>query len=153
MPRAIESVKPDDGGRYIDGDERDGYVDRPMKLQGVNFESKARFGPRWLVKAVMLDTAELVKISLADNPTRTTMFQQVREDIEADGADAYEPVVLYREAPKGGGNSFWTFRTATSDELEAAAEAEAIEAEPTGSDDPGELDEAATAAAKGKGHK
>lgn len=153
MPRTIEAVQPVQGGTYIDGDERDAYVDRPMKLLGVQREGSARYGPRWVVEAVMLDSGEKVLIALAANATRDTMFGQVRDDLAADGADAYAPVCLYRKSREGG-NAFWTFRTATSNELEAAAEAEAIEAE-TGSDDPGERDdEAAEAAGKrGKDHK
>jgi hypothetical protein len=135
MPRQIEAVQPVQGGNYIDGDERDGYVDRPMKLLGIQRQGQSKFGPRWVIEAVMLDSAEKVLIALAANATRDVMFGQVRDDLDAD--------------------PFWTFRTATDDELETAAEALALvdeTSEPVGSDDPGELDEAATAASKrGKG--
>jgi hypothetical protein len=125
MPRAIESVRPDNSGRYIDGDERDGYADRAMKLLSVNHERQARYGPRWVVQAVMIDSGEKVAISLADNATRSTMFGQVREDLEADGSDAYEPVCLYRQSREGG-NAFWTFRSATPDEIATAETSEAL---------------------------
>lgn len=148
MTRQIEAVKPVQGGNYIDGADRDGYVDRPMKIIGIQRQTQSKFGPRWVIEAAMLDSGEKVLIALAANATRDTMFGQVRDDLDADGADAYEPVCLYRQARESG-NPFWSLRTATDAELEAAAEAEAIEAEPTGSDDPGERDEAATTA-KGK---
>jgi hypothetical protein len=152
MSRSIESVKPVQGGTYIDGADREGYVDRPMKLIGVQRESAARFGPRWVIEAAMLDSGEKVLIALAANATRDTMFTQVRDDLAADGADAYDPVCLYRQ-DREGGNAFWTLRSATDDEIEAAAlsDLESPEDdEPTGSDDPGENDEAATEAVKGK---
>lgn len=138
MTRSIESVKPVQGGTYIDGADRDAYVDRPMKLIGVQHERAAKFGPRWVLEAAMLDSGEKVLISLASNVTRDTMFGQVRDDLEADGADAYEPVCLYRQSREGG-NPFWTLRSATADEIAAADEAEPIGAdEPIGSDEPSE---------------
>jgi hypothetical protein len=157
MSRSIESVKPVQGGTYIDGADREGYVDRPMRLLGVQHEAQARFGPRWVVEAAMLDSGEKVLIALAGNQTRDTMFGQVREALDADGADAFEPMCLYLQ-DRPGGNAFWSLRSATDDEVEAAALAdldgdEGDEPdEATGSDDPGELDEAATAAA-GKGKR
>jgi len=148
MPgRTIESVKPVQGGTYIDGPERDAYIDRPMKLIGVQHERQARFGPRWVLQAAMLDSGEKVLIALAGNATRDTMFGQVRDDLEADGADAYEPVVLYRQAREGG-NPFWTLRSASDDEIAAAEAAEPLDE--TGSDDPGERDEAAAEGKRGK---
>jgi hypothetical protein len=156
MSRTIESVKPVQGGTYIDGADREGYVDRPMKLIGVQREGAARYGPRWVIEAAMLDSGEKVLIALAANQTRDTMFGQVRDDLAADGADAYEPVCLYRQSREGG-NPFWTLRSATDEEIEAAALSDLIDPadvddEPTGSDDPGENDEAASAAA-GKGKR
>ncbi len=150
MTRSIESVKPVQGGTYIDGPDRDAYVDRPMKLIGVQRQAQTKFGPRWVLEAVMLDSGERVLISLSANATRDTMFAQVRDDLDADGADAYEPVCIYRQ-DRPGGNAFWTLRSATADEIEAAETASEIadEVEPTGSDDPGEQDEKA----KGKAAK
>ncbi len=150
MTRSIESVKPVQGGTYIDGPDRDAYVDRPMKLIGVQRQAQAKFGPRWLLEAAMLDSGEKVLISLSANATRDTMFAQVRDELDADGADAYEPVCIYRQ-DRPGGNAFWTLRSATADEIEAAENAEPVtDDEPTGSDDPGERDEAP---AKGKAAK
>jgi hypothetical protein len=157
MSRSIESVKPVQGGTYIDGADREGYVDRPMRLLGVQHEAQARFGPRWVVEAAMLDSGEKVLIALAGNQTRDTMFGQVREALDADGADAFEPMCLYLQ-DRPGGNSFWSLRSATDAEVEAAALADLTDPadegdepdEPTGSDDPGENDEAATEAVKGK---
>ena len=153
MSRTIESVKPVTEGTYIDGADREGYIDRPMKLLGVQHERQARYGPRWVINAAMIDSGEVVLIALADNPTRTAMFAQVRDDIAADGADAYDPVCLIRQSREGG-NAFWTLRSATDEEIAQAeagvlADDEDTEAEDdeTGSDDPGERDEAATAAA------
>lgn len=137
MPRTIESVRPENVGRYIDGDERDQYVDRPLKLIGVQHEPSARFGPRYLISAAVIDSGEKVAISLAENPTRRSMFDQVRADLEADGADAYEPVCLYRQSPDKGGNAFWTFRSATPDEIAKALE----DAENVDTSDPEQDDE------------
>lgn len=150
MGKAIESQRPDISGRYIDGDERDAYVDRPMKLTGVNFEPRGKFGPRWIVGAAMLDSGELVAISLADNPTRQTWFSAVREDLQNDGADAYDPIVLFRQAPAGGGNSFWTFRTATTEEVETAEASEVLGDDAGEGAPPAELP-GETIAPKGKG--
>ena len=154
MARSIESVKPVTEGTYIDGADREGYIDRPMKLIGVQHEKAARYGPRWVVNAAMLDSGEKVLIALAGNPTRDTMFAQVRDDLDADGADAYDPVCLYRQ-DRPGGNPFWTLRSATDEEI-AQAEAGVLaddEADDLGSDDPGERDEAATAAAGKRGKR
>jgi hypothetical protein len=154
VARAIESVKPVTEGTYIDGADREAYIDRPMKLLGVQHEREARFGPRWVLQAAMLDSGEVVLIALAGNATRDVMFGQVRDDLAADGADAYEPVCLYRQSREGG-NAFWTLRSATEAELIAADDAElvsAVEDDETGSDDPGERDgEAAAAAGKRRG--
>ena len=121
MPRRFEDNAPA-AGRFVDGDERDDYTDRPMKLQTARFEPKATYGPRWVITAAMLDTGELVAIALADNATRTQRFSEVQADLAADGADAYEPVCLFRQGRVDGGNPFWTFRTATADEIAEAAE-------------------------------
>ena len=123
MARSIESAQPSLGSHFLDGDEREPYIDRPLRLVGVRHEPRARFGPRWVVDAVVLDTGELVSIALADNATRTTMFGTIRDDLSADGADAYAPVVLYR-ASREGGNSFWTFRSATDADYARFAEPE-----------------------------
>lgn len=126
MPRKFEAVLPT-GARYVDGDDRAELADRPLKLQRARFEPKARYGPRWVIEALLLDSGEIIALGFADNPTRQGMFGQVAADLDADGADAYEPVVLYQS--QTGQNPFWTFRSATDAEV---AEAEAGQ---TGSDD------------------
>ena len=146
MGKSFESTLPSaDGGRYIDGDEREEYVDRAMKLLDARFEPKATFGPRWVIQAAMMDSGERVAIALAQDKkgVRDSIFAQVQADIETQGSDAFEPVCLYMAKPEGNANGYWTFRSATAEEI-----AQALAAEPVGSDDPGELDEAATAAAK-----
>jgi hypothetical protein len=119
VPRKFESVTPENQGTYIDGADREAYTERPMKLVGIRYEPTARFGPRHVITAAMLDSGELVAIALAANPTRLAMFARVQSDLDADGAEAYEPVCLIH-ASRSGGNAFWTFRTATDDELAAA---------------------------------
>lgn len=118
----FESVLPT-GARYVDGDERDEYVDRAAKITAVHHEPKAKFGPRWVIDAAMLDSGEIVAFTFAANPTRDTMFSNLAAGLDADGADAWEPVCLYM-AEREGGHPYWTFRSATADEI---AEAEAAE--------------------------
>jgi hypothetical protein len=137
-------------GRYIDGDERSDYIDRPMRMQSARFQPKALYGPRWVIEAVMLDDGELVAIALADNPTRQARFGEVAASLAADGHDAYEPVCLFKQDQPGGGNPFWTFRSATDAELELAADLR--ESGGQVDDDNGEPDEP-EAAPKGKARK
>jgi len=141
-------------GRYIDGDERVDYIDRPMRLQAAKFQPKALYGARWVIEAVMLDDGELVAIALADNPTRQARFAEVGASLAADGHDAYEPVCLYKQDQTGGGNPFWTFRSATEAEIEAAAEAR--DGRPDDDGDPDADDNGSVnpeAAPKGKARK
>lgn len=144
MGKTIEDALPT-GGRYIDGDERAEYVDRPLKLLSVKHETKATFGPRFVIDAAVMDTGERVAIALAENPTRVTMFTEIGADLAREGADAYEPVCLYlAKGATASANDYWTFRSATDDEIEAATAAGALAAETPATDEP-------ETAPKGKG--
>lgn len=121
MPRSIDSVKPT-GARFVDGDERLDLIDRPLRIVQVTHEPQARYGPRWVVTVAVLDTGEMVGIGLATNSTRDTFMAALREGLDADGADAWAPVVLYKDTSRGR-NPYWTFRTATAEEI-AQAEAD-----------------------------
>lgn len=118
--RSFEDLLPT-GARYVDGDERKEYTDRPLKFTAVHHEPKAQFGPRWVTDCAMLDTGELIALSFAANATRDTMFSNLAAGLEADGSDAWAPACLYM-AERAGGHPFWTFRSATPEEIAQAAE-------------------------------
>lgn len=128
MGKRVEEALPT-GGRYIDGDERAEYVDRPLKLLSVKHEPTAQFGPRFVIDAAVMDTGERVAIALSENPTRVTMFTEIGADLARDGADAYEPVCLVLAKGSAGGNDYWTFRSATEAEITEAASAGALATE------------------------
>lgn len=132
MPQKFESTQPS-AGRFVDGDERAEYTGRAMKLLDVQHQPSAKFGPRWVITAVMLDTGELIALAIADNATRTAMFGQVRAAIDADGADAYDPVCLLLQDRVDGGHPYWTFVSATDEQIAEAAEIAETDA---GDDDP-----------------
>ena len=141
-------------GRYIDGDERVDYIDRPMRLQAAKFQPKALYGARWVIEAVMLDDGELVAIALADNPTRQARFSEVGASLAADGRDAYEPVCLYKQEQTGGGNPFWTFRSANEAEIISASEVHEVDDDgDPDADEAGSVNFNPEAAPKGKARK
>ena len=112
----IEDHAPS-GGRYVDGEERHGYMGRAARITDVVHEPNARFGPRWVVTLAMLDDAEEIALGLADNGYRTRQLGGVMAGLHA-GQD-FDPVVLYiDEAIEG---KPWAFRSATDEEIAAAA--------------------------------
>lgn len=113
-----------DAGRFVDAEEKDQLAGRALRLVGMTHDVRNRYGPRWLVSVVDLGTGEKLAVGLADNDARNAAYPGIAETLADDGAEAIEPVALYRQTPAKGGNAFWTFRTATDDEI-AAAEAEA----------------------------
>lgn len=106
-----------DAGRFVDAEERDALAGIPLRIVGMTHDSRNRFGPRWLVSCVVLTNGEKIAIGLADNDARNAMYPAIEATLADDGAEAIEPVVLYRRKPEKGGNAFWDFRTATDDEL------------------------------------
>lgn len=117
MPR-IEDHAPT-GARYVDGEERHGYIDRPMRLVAVTHEPNAKFGPRWVVTAAMLDTGEEIAIGLAANGYRDRQLGGVQRVLQ-DG-EGFDPVCLFID-PNVDGHP-WAFRTAEADEIAAATTA------------------------------
>lgn len=122
MARSIESIQPT-GARYVDGDERAEYVNRPLIIQAVHPEPKAKYGPRHVIDAAVIDTGEIIGLAFGDNPTRVTMWATLIEGLAAEGTDAFAPVCLYLSDPAAeGGNNFWAFRSATDEEIAEARE-------------------------------
>lgn len=146
-PRSIESIQPT-GARYVDGDERAEYVDRPLVILAVHPEAKAKFGPRHVIDAAVIDTGEIIGLAFTDNPTRVTMWTTLIEGLAAEGKDAFAPVCLYLSDPASeGGNKFWAFRSATEAEIAEAGE-EAKASDDGAGDEPEPKPEAKGKAAK-----
>lgn len=125
----LEDMAPS-GARYVDGDERDPYMGRAMVLHRVINEPNARYGPRWVCEAAMLDSGEIIALGLAANPYRDAQLGAARAALIA--GDDIDPVVLYRDAAHPGKNGTlpWAFRSATDAEIEAAGVLAAAEDDP-----------------------
>ncbi len=108
-------------GRYVNAADKAMLAELavPLLLRGVVFQKRATFGPRWLVDAAAIATGELIAVDFADNPTRAAMFDTLASAL--DGGETFDPVVLVRVTPDGGGNPFWTFEDATDEQLAANA--------------------------------
>jgi hypothetical protein len=117
MPRWEDTVPTGLGdiGRFVDGDERRELAGEPLRLVEVTHDPFGKFGPRWIVSAVVMGTGEKIAIGLAANPNRDRQLTAARDALAA-GTDV-DPVVLETRKPVAGGNAFWTFRSATDDEL------------------------------------
>lgn len=124
MGRSIETVLPDSEGRYLNAEGMREVSGRALIILGARHEPAAKYGPRWVIKAALMDSGEVVLIPFAENQTRTNMFSALREGLDESGADAFDPVVLYQA--EGKVNDFWTLRSATPEELAEAATAEPV---------------------------
>jgi hypothetical protein len=115
----LEDMAPS-GARYVDGDEREPYMGRAMIMHRVINEPNARYGPRWVVEAALLDSGEIIALGLAANPYRDAQLGAARAALIA--GDEIDPVVLYRDTDHPGKNGTlpWAFRSATDAEIEAA---------------------------------
>ncbi len=112
-----------EAGRFVDSAERDALAGQALRIVGMVHDARNRYGPRWLVSVVVLANGEKLAIGLADNDARNAMYPAIAAVLDDEGADGIDPVVLYRQKPDKGGNPFWNFRTATSEEIDAAADA------------------------------
>lgn len=145
MPRRFEDAVPTgfgDIGRFVDGDERRDLAGEPLSLAGVMDDPFGKFGARWIVSAAILATGEKIAIGLAKNSNRDRQLATLRELL--DGGETLDPVVLESRTPAHGGNKFWTFRSATDDELAGTAELPTDDEGPATSDDAEPDDEAST---------
>ena len=124
MPRRFEEAVPTgfgDIGRFVDGDERRELAGEPLRLDGVMDDPYGKFGARWIVSAVVLATGERIAIGLAKNANRDRQLASLRDTLADPTDEGIEPVVLESRKPAHGGNAFWTFRSATDDELAGVA--------------------------------
>lgn len=85
-----------------------------MRLVRAVYQPRARFGPRFLIDARVLATGEMIAVDFAaadkeGTPieARVQTFNELRDRLDA--GEAFDPVILARIAPDGGGNPFWTF--------------------------------------------
>ncbi len=120
----IEGLAPS-GAPFVDGPDREPYMNRAMLIHGVTHEPNARFGPRWVVEVALLDSGEAIALGLASNAFRDRLLGSVREAV-SDG-ESIDPVILFRDEAHNGS---WSFRSATDAEVEAAGQAAAGEPEP-----------------------
>ena len=106
-------------GRYVNAADKAMLAELavPLRLRSAVFQRRATFGPRWLVDVEAIATGELIAVDFADNPTRAAMFDSLASALDA--GETFDPVVLVRVSPDGGGNPFWTFEDATPDQLAA----------------------------------
>lgn len=111
-------------GRYVNAADKAALAENAVALQIVaaSHEPRATFGPRWLIDAAILATGETVAIDFASanaagEPivSRMLMFGELAARL-AEG-ERFDPVILVRVSPVGGGNSYWTFRDATDAEI------------------------------------
>ncbi len=123
MARTFETAVPQlvglaDLGTFVNEAGKDELVNKaaPLALRRVASDDLNRYGPRWIVSAVRLDTGELVAIGMPKNPTRDAQFAYLRDALADPEGDEFAPVVLIRVGRKDA----MTFRTATSAELAAA---------------------------------
>jgi hypothetical protein len=129
-------------GRFLNADDRAQLDGCALSISSLVLQPKARFGARWLATAVVLATGEQLLIGLSNNDARQAIFGGIQAALDA--GDAIAPVVLYRAEPvPPATNSYWTFRTATDDEVEAPKAPEFAD------DDDGETDDPAAVAAAG----
>lgn len=107
-----------DLGRFVDAEDKDALEGEPLRLERITFDSRNQYGPRWIVSAYVLTTGEKVAIGLASNPNRDAIMDAGQAALARD--EALDPVMLYQQAPTGGGNPFWAIRDATDAELSDA---------------------------------
>lgn len=114
-------------GRYVNAADKAMLAELavPLRIVAVVFQRKAQFGPRWLVDVAAIANGELIAVDFADNPTRSAMFDALSSALDA--GEAFDPVVLVRVNPDGGGNPFWTFEDATPDQLAEPAAPEWVD--------------------------
>lgn len=148
-------------GRFIGKEEKHALAGRALAIQSVRDDGGHRYNgkpaPRWLVSVSDLATGELIALGMAKNDGRDATYPALAAVLADEGPEGLEPVVLYLADQPKGGNAFWSFRTATADEIaaaEAMREAAADDDEPD--DDPAADDaepEAAAPVLAAKGHR
>jgi len=108
-------------GRYVNAADKAMLAELavPLQLRSAVFQRRAQFGPRWLVDVAAIATGEMIAVDFADNPTRAAMFDSLAAALDA--GESFDPVVLVRVQPDGGGNPFWTFEDATPEQIAANA--------------------------------
>lgn len=117
----IEDLAPS-MGRFMDAEGKAELEGQALRIADVRVDNANKYGPRWLVVAGVMSTGELITIGLAKNGGRDALFGKIA-GLLAQG-ETVDPVCLYQHQPEKG-HPFWTFRSASADELHAAEAAEA----------------------------
>ncbi len=102
-----------DAGRFVNAAERADLAGQPLRILSVRDDEHNRYGARWLVSVVVIETGEKVALGFAKNAARDSASPTLAAVIAEVGPDGTDPVVLMRQTPAKGGNSFWTFADAS----------------------------------------
>lgn len=132
MPRPMESVapaRPVAFGQFIDEERKAALVMSPLAVLSVRFDRdhtyQGKLQPRWLLDVVELSSGDVLCPTFGSNSARDSILAALGKLIDENpdnepAGSVVEPIVMFMQQGKPGSNPWWSFRTATDEELAGA---------------------------------